>query len=91
MSADKFTAGPWSTYVNANADMTIRKMFADGRDEACEIARCKSGFANGRLIAAAPSMLDALRLALPYVEQHGPYEHVETLLQAIQDATGAPA
>ena len=56
----KHTPGPWETYVNANNDVTIRKMFPDGT-ECCQIARCKSSFANARLIAAAPELLEALK------------------------------
>ena len=55
----KHTPGPWSIYVNAPSDHVIRKMSKDGY-ELCAIARVSSGYANARLIAAAPELLEAL-------------------------------
>ena len=56
----KHTPGPWAVYVNAPSDIVIRKMSKDGY-ELCAIARVSSGYANARLIAAAPDLLDALQ------------------------------
>ena len=55
-----FTPGPWAIYVNAPSDVVIRKMSKDGY-ELCAIARVSSGYANARLIAAAPELLEALQ------------------------------
>ena len=55
----KHTPGPWAIYVNAPSDIVIRKMSKDGY-ELCAIARVSSGYANARLIAAAPELLEAL-------------------------------
>ena len=55
----KHTPGPWAIYVNAPSDIVIRKMSKDGY-ELCSIARVSSGYANTRLIAAAPELLEAL-------------------------------
>ena len=56
----KHTPGPWAIYVNAPSDIVIRKMSKDGY-ELCSIARVSSGYANARLIAAAPELLEALQ------------------------------
>lgn len=54
------TPGPWNTYFNSQDDFVIRKMFADGQ-ESHVVARCHSGVANTRLIAAAPELLEACK------------------------------
>jgi hypothetical protein len=77
---NKHTPGPWATYVNTNNDVTIRKMFPDGQ-ECCEIASCKSGFTNARLIAAAPELLEALQFVM---SAHG--EQLSTAFAMAQDA-----
>ena len=59
----KHTKGPWAIYVNAPSDIVIRKMSKDGY-ELCSIARVSSGYANARLIAAAPELLEALQSVL---------------------------
>lgn len=53
----QYTPPPWSTYVNTLNDVAIIKRFPDGQ-ESHEIARCKSGFENARLITAAPELLN---------------------------------
>lgn len=63
------TPGPWGAYVNNLNDVVIRKMFKDGT-ESHLIANCKSGFANARLIAAAPELLKVLEMVqatLPHI------------------------
>ena len=55
------TPGPWNLYPNSASDWVVRKMFTDGQ-EAHEIARCKSGMDNARLIAAAPEMYSLLAM-----------------------------
>ena len=60
MSNAQHTPGPWSIYFNSQDDLVIRKMFPDGQ-ESHSIARCHSGAANARLIAAAPELLEALQ------------------------------
>ena len=57
------TEGPWAIYVNAPSDIVIRKMSKDGY-ELCAIARVSCGYANARLIAAAPELLEALQSVL---------------------------
>ena len=52
---NSFTPGPWDIYFNSQDDFVIRKMFADGQ-ESHVVARCHSGAANARLIAAAPEL-----------------------------------
>ena len=59
----RHTPGPWAIYVNAPSDIVIRKMSKDGY-ELCSIARVSSGYANARLIAAAPELLEALQSVL---------------------------
>jgi hypothetical protein len=58
----KHTPGPWNLYLNSYDDCVIRKMFPDNT-EAHVVAHCKSGIQNARLIAAAPELLEALKLA----------------------------
>lgn len=55
----KHTPGPWNIYFNSQDDFVIRKMFADGQ-ESHVVARCHSGAANARLIAAAPRMYEKI-------------------------------
>lgn len=55
----KHTTGPWNIYFNSQDSIVIRKMFLDGQ-ESHVVAECNSGFANARLIAAAPELLEAL-------------------------------
>ena len=54
------TPEPWSIYFNEYDGFVIRKMCPDG-SESHLVARCYSGAADARLIAAAPALLDALR------------------------------
>ena len=78
------TPGPWETYCNAHNDFTIRKMFKDGL-ESHEVARCKSGWENARLIASAPELLEALQYAIKQVPELG---SVPGVAAAIAKATG---
>lgn len=92
---NKHTPGPWAIYVNAPSDIVIRKMSKDGY-ELCSIARVSSGYANARLIAAAPELLEALRGMLALDEEHHQRGHcdddvcaeVRKALAAIAKATG---
>ena len=61
--SNQHTPGTWAIYVNAPSDVVIRKMSKDGY-ELCAIARVSSGYANARLIAAAPELLAALESML---------------------------
>ena len=87
----KHTPGPWAIYVNAPSDIVIRKMSKDGY-ELCAIARVSSGYANARLIAAAPELLEALERIAASDPTH---THFATLAisearAAIAKATGEP-
>jgi hypothetical protein len=64
----KHTPGPWNLYPNNASDWVVRKMFSDGQ-ESHEIARCQSGMDNARLIAAAPDLLAALKMAVSALER----------------------
>ena len=85
----KHTPGPWAIYVNAPSDIVIRKMSKDGY-ELCSIARVSSGYANARLIAAAPELLEALKDIAEWTERYtAPGHPIATVAQAaIAKATG---
>jgi hypothetical protein len=76
MNETKFTPGPWMPPAS-HKDLTV---WATKNDRTEMIASastnqwCKEdeANANAKLIAAAPDLLEALRLALPYIE--GAYE-----------------
>ena len=67
----KHTPGPWR-YVRANPSPTTGEHLIAGAKPGylAEVRDCGSGDveANARLIAAAPDLRDALRLALPHLE-----------------------
>ena len=85
------TPGPWAVYVNAHSDIVIRKMSKDGF-ELCAIARVSGGYANARLITAAPELLEACErlLAWDYFHEAGGrvQEDAEFARAAIEKATG---
>ena len=85
----KHTPGPWAIYVNAPSDIVIRKMSKDGY-ELCSIARVSSGYANARLIAAAPELLEALQKIAgnTYDEWTNGAEAARIARAAIAKATG---
>lgn len=66
----KHTNGPWNIYFNSQDDFVIRKMFADGQ-ESHVVARCHSGAADARLIAAAPELLSALQEVIAAADGKG--------------------
>lgn len=70
MSEAKYTKGPWGIYVIKTDDVVVRKMFPDGT-ECCQIARVKAGFADARLISAAPELLEALQYMVDVVDFSG--------------------
>lgn len=64
----------------------------DGSDVICDV-RHRSGFqANARLIAAAPELLEALKLAEEHLlDDYGPeftHPHAEIIRKAIEKAEG---
>lgn len=65
---NKHTKGPWNIYFASQDNFVIRKMFADGQ-EAHVVARCHSGGADARLIAAAPELLEQLQDVLARIEK----------------------
>ena len=87
-----FTPGPWAIYVNAPSDVVIRKMSKDGY-ELCAIARVSSGYANARLIAAAPELLEALTLLVAGIENSVSKTYIPLVRAnaAIAKATGSEA
>ena len=83
------TEGPWAIYVNAPSDIVIRKMSKDGY-ELCSIARVSSGYANTRLIAAAPELLEALeQMVSVFLDTEG--RHGESENDAMDAASAAIA
>ena len=92
------TPEPWSIYFNEYDGFVIRKMCPDG-SESHLVARCYSGAADARLIAAAPALLrtlrgaqGALRKALPHLpadtEAVTVGEWLDEINEAIAQATG---
>ena len=88
----KHTPGPWAIYVNAPSDIVIRKMSKDGY-ELCSIARVSSGYANARLIAAAPELLEALTDCVEHMHWTQPQGEaaLKKAKAAIAKATGSEA
>lgn len=70
MSEAKYTKGPWGIYVIKTDDVVVRKMFPDCT-ECCQIARVNAGFADARLISAAPDLLEALQAMLEAFGKNG--------------------
>ena len=106
MSAHKHTPGEWFMFRQGYSTVYVECRIGGGFVQ--EIAACgpteagpEQQEANARLIAAAPKLLEALVLALPYVtdaegfpEQFKPgvvARHVAQILAAIAKATGEPA
>lgn len=86
----KHTAGPWNSYVNHRHSIVIRKMF-DENYESHEIARCCSGFADARLIAAAPDLLEVLRNIVKLWDHHASAHHDGIIYPLHQAARAAIA
>ena len=88
----KHTPGPWAIYVNAHSDIVIRKMSKDGY-ELCSIARVSSGYANARLIASAPELLEALTDCVEHMHWTQPQGEaaLKKAKAAIAKATGGDA
>ena len=86
------TPGPWAIYVNAPSDIVIRKMSKDGYG-LCSIARVSSGYANARLIAAAPELLEALTDCVEHMHWTQPLGEaaLKKAKAAIAKATGSEA
>lgn len=70
------TEGPWAHYGDTSTELRIRiNSVNHSKLMGREVARIKHDgcptpeqYANARLIAAAPDLLDLLAMALPYVE-----------------------
>lgn len=87
MSTEKYTPGPWTTYLNTMDDVIIRKMNAAGY-EVCVIAK-GAKYKDARLIAAAPDLLDALYMVLDDPDAlDGRPRTYECVREAIAKATG---
>jgi len=97
MTNAKHTPGPWSVRKPGGTVVITLDARHGGY---CEVARTVSGSlnsqreANARLIASAPDLLEALILALPYVEDASdsasPADQ-EIIRAAIAKATGEAA
>ena len=104
MSTDTHTPGPWKVRVSNNGalrgysiehkDETLRSIVArNWEHELCE--EHGNSLPNARLIASAPELLAAARLAVAWAEQvPAPYRdwpHVAAARAAIASATGGAA
>lgn len=87
MSEFKHTPEPRNIYFNSQDNIVIRKMFADGQ-ESHSIAVCHSGFANARLIAAAPELLEALQEVFSDADKAKSLLWINKAAYAIAKATG---
>jgi len=56
----KHTPGPWETSSNASGELDI--CCPDAGDMIADLSGCDNADANARLIAAAPELLEALRI-----------------------------
>jgi hypothetical protein len=93
----KHTPGPWQwtkgdkySYprVGDSADHTIADVWDDS---SLAVVSREQGEANAQLIAAAPELLEALKLIYADMERGhsiNPYEHKATVLAAIAKAEG---
>lgn len=92
----KHTPGPW-VVVRAGNSTLIRSDSQRGYfakiEGACAGAHGAEGEANARLIAAAPDLLEALKKALPLLEEHirgrSVTEAIEAAEAAIAKAEGS--
>jgi hypothetical protein len=66
---DKHTPGPWAYDCgDIRSEGTLRKIAENVDGGGRPFVRGKANDANGKLLAAAPDLLAALRLAIPHVE-----------------------
>lgn len=85
MSTQKHTPGPWNV---AYYGYTERPVIKHGSQSIADVRGCElddtttHSLANARLIAAAPDLLAALKLALPCVE----YAEIETASKGQNEA-----
>ena len=68
---NQHTPGPWEVSKIGNPYQQFMVYDSDGRN----ICNTVEGEANARLIAAAPELYDACKLALALIKDHWPYEH----------------
>ncbi len=82
----KHTPGPWSTYGAAHQHVRT-----NGEDSEFRLYKI-SNPADARLIAAAPELLEALKIAEDVLmEEYGPdftHPHADTIRKAIAKAEG---
>lgn len=75
------TIGPWRVMQATSQEPDAMRIIYGGNLERVaiipdvEFAAQREAIADARLIAAAPDLLDALYLALPYVEEGEEYNH----------------
>lgn len=85
------TPGPWTrrhgqhVYAGASASEAGRLLFAAAPNSGTR-EELDESFANARLIAAAPEMLVALKLALPVLESHNPHRYSGDCVDAVRFA-----
>ena len=94
----KHTPGPWVVYGTARDDGYTDFYGIDGSDSSAVVLWDKHGgireIADARLISAAPELLDALEMALEYLESWEDLsagEHCRVARAAIAKATGEQA
>ena len=87
--SDRHTQGPWfagaSTFCRGDGEIQMR-VYTDHPPTEFDVFGDNLA-ANARLIAAAPDLLEALRLALPYVRNDNT---ASVMRAAIAKATGEP-
>jgi len=96
--SEKYTPGPWKADRNLGCKMISAKPFEQHRQaKRMEIA-CTSGIyseeedaANARLMAAAPELLAALRLAVALMERQDTLRHLDPVFVELDQARAAIA
>jgi len=101
MDASKHTPGPWGQNLTLDHDgdelrvvrdgapapgFHVAMVYGHGGDYEHDTARQ----ANGRLIAAAPELLEALEMAHDIVVKHGNHGFAQLMLDVISKAKGNP-
>lgn len=89
----KHTPGPWAVYPETDGTEIWAVDLSPGlpvRQPICVISRSDNWLANGRLVAVAPEMYEALKNALNYFEGKPSLAVMATCRAAIAKAEGNP-